>query len=387
MKYVKFKGSLPISFEKRYPGVRVNGDRMEFPDHYTQEQINELYALATRSEVQRETRLKAYAATDQDKAVVKGLMKDPKIDVSNFGYYELVASSTSEDSHRERVTKRLLDVMAEDYKAKDGLPGRSLLINHQSNSFAGATFDSRMEARSDGGWDLIVKVYVDDTLVHNGNNIKRLVDAGSISFASAQFRYGSFTEEKVADNYWIGILDIDPEGKRKSEAIELSLVYKGANPDSRVKKDAPEIVIKPISNMTSQKSYYVGIGEQRKEYVLKFTGGENPAVDDVNGLQTAITALVEENAALKSEKEADRKPIREAISALEAKLEMPKTPESALKVYSMTELLERQKFLEGEDQKRNPKNQTTEDPTGAKSADPKAGEQVWVDEFAEFNKP
>ena len=185
----------PATFRKSVlantPEVKFVGNELHFPDDWTDEAIIKFIEDSQRKAID-EAAFTTYTPSDSDIAIVKTLMIGPDQDVTKFGFYKLHASNTSVDLHDEKLTKALLEELAIQYRAVNGQPGQSVLINHGMNNFAGATFDANvmpMEGSSDQ-WVLWIKVYVPDRIQFQGNSVLDLINTRTISKASIQFRPG-----------------------------------------------------------------------------------------------------------------------------------------------------------------------------------------------------
>ena len=353
----------PATFRKSVlantPEVKFVGNELHFPDDWTDEAIIKFIEDSQRKAID-EAAFTTYTPSDSDIAIVKTLMIGPDQDVTKFGFYKLHASNTSVDLHDEKLTKALLEELAIQYRAVNGQPGQSVLINHGMNNFAGATFDANvmpMEGSSDQ-WVLWIKVYVPDRIQFQGNSVLDLINTRTISKASIQFRPGKVSWQEVADKV-IGILDVDPN--RKSEAIEVSFVYKGAVREAGVQKSAAnQPVIINRSNMLSfTKTFVFGDGTATKSFQLKFTGGDNPTVEGQEPLEAYVKSVLDENARLKKAEADSKKPLVDGVIALQKKLNQPEDQEGYLYSLGYSQLSERQKFLQSQDKTANPKNQAT----------------------------
>lgn len=360
--------------------VKLVGSELQFPDSWDDEAIAKFMIDADAStKTLPSASMKAYKPTSTDIATVKGLMLDDNLDVNKFGFFRIYASDTLVDLQDERATKALLEELALQYKAGvavNGQPGQSLLINHGINSFAGATFDAEV-LPIEGSMDqfaLWIKAYVPDMLMFNGNRIVDLVNTRTISKASMQFRPGQVSWKEVGDKY-IGILDSSPD--KKAVAIELSLVYKGAVEGGHVSKElqgSPKsVIVNRVDNMGFfTKTLEHGEGNNRKSFTVKVNTGENPTVEGLDEVNAEMKSLSAENARLKKAELDSKKPLVDAVLALQKKLKQPEDTENYLQSLDYVALDNRKKHLEALDKTANPKSQTT----GADSRQPEQQEEA-----------
>lgn len=378
-------------------GIKVKDGHLVFPDKMTDDEIAEIVGrLESEEKLADQFSLKMYTPSEADKAIVSKIVRGQggkTYDLDKFGFFEIIASNTLVDLYRERNTRALLDELAPQYKAQGENPGKTLLINHGINSFAGATFDAAVmpiAGKLDQS-ELVVRVYVPDFIQFQGNQVLDLVNTGVISKASMGYRPGQWKYEEVGDMV-IGILDTDPTGNRKSVALELSLAYQGAVLDSRVKTPGTPkpAFVNVNSDMSLQsKNFTIGKEKASKAFTIEYGGGDTPTLKGVEELVAHANSLAEEVASLKKAEADNKKPLIEGITALEKKLKYPETPESLLMGLDYKALSDRLKFYEEVDKKANPKGQATDpDGSGKESTktpetDPNGGERkktFWGDE-------
>lgn len=352
-----------------YPEVQHDASKgvLSFPATWDDERIAEVHAELDGSNREIGVTLKAYTPSEDDKKIVKGLMRsggNRDYDVNDFGFFEISASDTLVDKYNERNTSSLLEEFAKQAKAKDGGPGRTLLINHNTTSFAGATFDASVSAMPGkvGHYELVIKVYIPTGMKYIGNDILDMVNTGVLSKASIGYRPGDFTYEQIGDRL-IGVNDIDRTGRRESILHELSLVYLGAVGNARVKSaSAPKITTTVVTNsnlnMDITKTLTVGEGAGAKNFTVKAAvSGDTISITGLEDLQAYATGLQQNLDRMQAAEKAAKQPTIDKITSLQEKLKHPKDDQGYLLGLSYEALAERLKHLEATDKSLNPKNQ------------------------------
>jgi HK97 family phage prohead protease len=239
----------------------------------------------------------------------------------------------------------------------DGKPGRAILVGHDRSAIAGGTYHSEIRAKDDGH-ELIVRYYITDKATYNGQAVQYLVNSGSIPDVSIGFRYGK-SETKEHGQGYVTFLDIDPTGTYATEGLELSVVPLGANYDAHTKSGDKGPTIETVNNVQMKnKTFQVKLGE--KSYDLTVEASESDiTLKGADQIEAAYKAVSDENASYKSQIEAERKPLEEAIPLLETELaKSAKMPVAALKAMNVTELRAYQDSLLSEKKAKNgPRNQ------------------------------
>lgn len=174
---------------------------------------------------------KIYEPTEDDFAVVRSMVKGTQ-DVTKYGFYETILADTTLDLDNERFTKRFLDALARQYNA----PGRAFLLHHDTRQIKGSTFAAIVEPipGNQENFQLRGKFYIPDwALTDQGEKVTDLIDSGSLKFVSVGFL--PFQREFIenGDSYFWQY-DVK-DGEREPEALELSGVYRGAQPRAAIK--------------------------------------------------------------------------------------------------------------------------------------------------------
>jgi hypothetical protein len=345
--------------------VKHVGSELRFPDEWTDDQILKFYSEADGSDkLHGECHFKSFEPSDSDKAVVQGILKSQggaQYDVNKFGFYMIYGSDTLVDLMDEKCTKALLQELAKQYVSTDGRPGKSALINHGIDNFAGASFGASVDPKEGaaGHHVLWVKTYVPDMLNFNGNKVIDLINTGVISKASIRFRPGKVSYEDLGDKF-VGVLDVSAE--RKSVALEISWCYHGAVEGTYTKSYGTEkpVILNRSSNMSFiTKTLEFGQGDTRKRFDLKIGTGDNPTVEGLGDIESYVKSLLSENSTLKAAELESKKPMVEGIISLQKKLQQPTDTDSYLYSLKYADLDARMKYLQKIDVAANPKGQAT----------------------------
>lgn len=359
---------LPDSINRKQlgslPGVRVKGDKVTFNGSWTKEKAEEALNLADKSvKLINEVRFKQFQPTEMDLNIVRGRVA-PGEEVDKYGFYECDLSDTKIDFTDERIQKAVLEAMK---PQADG--GVSVLVNHNPDMIVGSTYRSTVIPIPDDHENYIFRVwfYVPPHKVSTtGGTIKQDIDSRVLQFVSIAFRNDKIKLVEAGNRM---ILEYEYDEERPPILVEMSLVYRGANPRAALKKlgadrrqyrftkqklsmEKKSITLKAATIDGKRKEFDVvaKANDEGDKIVLTVDEGFQSHLDEMNEKALKYDAL---NTELTEAKE----PIVNEITGLQKKLEQFEDEPEDLKKRSLKKLNEQLGKLKGLDGKSNKKKQ------------------------------
>lgn len=167
-----------------------------------------------------------FAPKESDYETIKSKVAEG-VDVSSYGVYKYIASSTRPDSTRDRFTRKILQKMAEHYAE-----GRTIAIaSHERSAGIGASFAASVSKAEDGEYELTVKFYVPPGAKGpNGSSAKEMLDAGVYPRASIMAYWTEDPQVKVSGEGSARVWEY-PSAKGM-QTIHLAILDMGANYDA-----------------------------------------------------------------------------------------------------------------------------------------------------------
>lgn len=271
-----------------------------------------------------------YKATEEDYEAIRKHVSD-SVDVTKFGVYECVASSTSPDSDGDVFGENVLKGLAHYYEE-----GRTVVLgSHARDSGVGKTFGAYVKSDTAGTQQLMVKFYIPpEATTQSGGNAKALVDSGVYARTSIM---AFWTQDPKPESKTVSGKDVKVYNSTEGmQVLHIAVLDMGANYDAVMKSlfGTPQSVpgggpnLPPNSKSTGQIMNYVikslGLSWQKDNIehadviaMLKQAEDESvKLVEKANAEAAKVLALQKEIEPLRAFKEGELNTLKEKYANL-----------------------------------------------------------------------